>query len=173
MPQPKKAESSYKEGRVQLAKQAIKLDQSQSLRAAADSFDVASSTLCDRIHGKPARGDCIPNSRKLTLYEEEAIIQYILDLDSRGFPPRPRDVQEMADLLLAARDASSVGKNWATNFINRRPEIQSKFNRKYNYKRAQCEDPVVIGEWFRLVRNVIAKYGILDADIYNFDEAGF
>jgi hypothetical protein len=79
----------------------------------------------------------------------------------------------MADLLLAQRDASPVGKNWATNFINRRPEIKSKFNRKYDYKRAQCEDPVIIGDWFRLVRNVIAKYGILDDDVHNFDEAGF
>jgi Tc5 transposase DNA-binding domain len=56
--------------------------------------------------------DCI------TPYEKEAIVQYILDLDSRGFPPRPRDVQEMADLLFAERDASPVGKNWAT--VNRR-----------------------------------------------------
>jgi hypothetical protein len=99
-------------------------------------------------------------------------MQYILDLDSRGFPPRPRDVQEMADLLLAERDASPVGKNWATNFINRRPEIQSKFNRKYDCKRAQCEDLVIIRDWFRLIYNVKAKYGILDDDVHNFDEAG-
>ncbi len=144
MRQRKRPKSSNNKGRIELAKQAIKLDHSQSLRAAADSYDVAPTTLYDRIHGKPARGDCIPNSRKLTPYEEEAIIQYILDLDSRGFSPRPRDVQEMADLLLAARDASPVGKNWATNFINRRPEIKSKFNCKYDYKRAQCEDPVII-----------------------------
>ena len=27
--------------------------------------------------------------------------------------------------------------------------------------------------WFWLVQNTIAKYGILDEDIYNFDETGF
>jgi hypothetical protein len=75
------------------------------------------------MNGVPSRSDYIPSSRKLALYEEEAIIQYILDLDSRGFPPRPRDVQEMADLLLAERNASLVSKNWATNFINCRLEI--------------------------------------------------
>jgi hypothetical protein len=79
----------------------------------------------------------------------------------------------MADLLLTERNASPVGKNWATNFINRRPEIKSKFNRKYNYQRAKCEDPIIIGDWFRLLHNVKAKYGILDNDIHNFDEAGF
>jgi hypothetical protein len=87
MPQPKQAKSSNKEGRVELAKQAIKLGQSQSLRDATKSFDVAPTTLHDQIHGKPTRSDCLPNSRKLSIYEEEAIIQYILDLDSRGFPP--------------------------------------------------------------------------------------
>ena len=48
-----------------------------------------------------------------------------------------------------------------------------KFNRKYNYKRALCEDPEVIQGWFRLVDNIKAKYGILDDDTYNFNEAGF
>jgi hypothetical protein len=79
----------------------------------------------------------------------------------------------MADLLLAKRDASPVGKNWTTNFIKRRTEIKTKFSRKYDYKRALCEDPEVIGHWFELVRNTIANYGIQEEDIYNFDEAGF
>jgi hypothetical protein len=34
-------------------------------------------------------------------------------------------------------------------------------------------DPEVIRPWFDLVRNVKAKYSILDEDIYNFDETGF
>jgi hypothetical protein len=79
----------------------------------------------------------------------------------------------MADLLLTVQGKSIVGKNWTTNFINRRPELKSKFSRKYNYKRVQCKDPVIIGEWFRLVQNTIAKYGITEEDIYDFDEAGF
>ena len=107
----KRAKSSNKEGRIQFAKQAVKLGQFTSIRAAAASSDVADTTLGYRIRGRRSRDECISNSRKLTSCEEEAIIQYILDLDSRGFPPRPRDVQEMADLLLTARDASPVGKN--------------------------------------------------------------
>jgi hypothetical protein len=120
-----------------------------------------------------SRRDSTPNSRKLTPTEELAIVRYILDLDSRGFPPRPQAVQEMADLLLAERDASPVSKNWTSNFINRRTELKTKFSRKYDYKRALYEDPVIIGDWFKLVRNMVAKYGILEEDIYNFDEAGF
>jgi hypothetical protein len=165
--------STDQEGRILLAIQAIKQGQFKNPYSAAASYDVNYSTLRERMNGTPARRDCTPNNRKLTSLEELAIVQYILDLDSRGFPPRPQAVQEMADLLLAERGGTPVGVNWTSNFIKRRTEIKTKFNRKYDYKRAQCEDPVIIGEWFRLVRNVIAKYGIAEQDIYNFDEAGF
>jgi hypothetical protein len=36
-----------------------------------------------------------------------------------------------------------------------------------------CSNPTIISPWFSLVRNVKAKYGILDEDTYNFDETGF
>ncbi|KAK0367451.1 fot5 transposase, partial [Colletotrichum limetticola] len=79
----------------------------------------------------------------------------------------------MANRLLADRDAPPVGKRWASNFIKRQPQLRTRFFRKYDYKRAQCEDPDAINAWFRLVANTIAKYGIVESDIYNFDETGF
>jgi hypothetical protein len=105
--------------------------------------------------------------------EEQVIVQYILDLDSQGFPPRHRDVEEMANRLLAARNASPVGKRWAINFIKRQPELKTRFQRRYDYQRAKCEDSIAIRNWFRLLQNTIAKYGIQSDDIWNFDEAGF
>ena len=51
--------------------------------------------------------------------------------------------------------------------------MQTRYNRKYDYQRAKCEDPAIIREWFHLVRNTIAKYGIQNEDIYNFDKTGF
>ena len=36
-----------------------------------------------------------------------------------------------------------------------------------------CKDPVQIQGWFRFIQNTVAKYGILQEDIYNFDETGF
>ena len=57
--------------------------------------------------------------------------------------------------------------------MKRTPELKVKFNRKYDYKRAKCEDLEVISSWFRLVANTKAKYGITDNNTYNFDELGF
>jgi hypothetical protein len=72
----------------------------------------------------------------------------------------------MADLLLSERGESPVGINWTTTFIKRRTEIKAKFSRKYNYERAKCEDPKIIRGLFSLVRNIVAKYGILEQVIY-------
>ncbi|KAH9881741.1 hypothetical protein IAQ61_000469 [Plenodomus lingam] len=58
-------------------------------------------------------------------------------------------------------------------FVKRRPKLKVKFNRKYNYNRALCEDSRAIQAWFRLVANIKEKYGIQDKDMYNFAETGF
>ena len=100
-------------------------------------------------------------------------------MGERGFPPRISAVHKMADIFLSTRVASpvdtllTIGENWVRKFINRYEQLQSKYTRKYDYQRALCEDPKAINDWFRLVKNTRAKYGILDEDVYNFDETGF
>jgi hypothetical protein len=84
-----------------------------------------------------------------------------------------RFVEEMANRLLVDHEARPVGKRWAHNFVKRQPELKTRFSRKYDYQRAKCEDPTVIGKWFTLPLNGIAKYGIRSDAIWNFDEAGF
>jgi hypothetical protein len=162
-----------KEARITLALQAYQSDLKLSLRRAAKIYDLNHTTLFYRMNGSQAQADKIPNCRKLSDLEEQIIVQYILDLDSRGFPCRHRDVEEMANRLLADRDVSPVGKRWAINFIRRQPKLKTHFQRRYDYQRAKCEDPTVIRNWFRLVQNIIAKYGIRSDDIWNFDETGF
>src|SRR5450432_4777986 len=87
----------------------------------------------------------------------------------------------MANLLIEKRSNSNsnsnpnrqVSQNWVHNFVRRHQALQTRYNRKYDYQRAQCEDPQVIRDWFWLVKNIVAKYGIQEQDIYNFDETGF
>jgi hypothetical protein len=168
------------EGRILLAINAFNQGQFPSLRAAAKAYDVPPATTQRRAHGRPSRRECRPNSQKLTSTEESALENWIISLDTRGFPPRVSTVQQMADLLLAARtkmDPSvippTVGKNWTRNFIDRHDTLKSKFSRKYDYQRAKNEDPVIIRDWFQRVQQIIQEFGILEQDIYNFDETGF
>jgi hypothetical protein len=88
---------------------------------------------------------------KLLLTEEQTIVDYILNLDTRGFAPRLAALKDIADLLLAERHCDSVGPAWLRVFIRHRLELKVKFNRRYDYRRALCEDPEVVQGWFRLV----------------------
>jgi len=166
-------ESLPNESRVILALQAIQNDKNLSIRAAAKIYNIPATTIRHRRDGRTARRDTRPNSMNLTESEEKAIIQYVIELATRSFPPRLRGVEEMANHLLCVRDAPPVGKNWASKFVKRQPELRTHWSHKYDYQRAKCEDPEIISPWFDLVRNTKAKYGILDDDTYNFDETGF
>ena len=161
------------ERELNLAIQAIQNDPTLRPRAAARIYSVDHRKLARRLHGMRPRRDIPANSRKLTDLEESVLIRHILELATKGFPPLLSIVEDMANRLLATRDSPRVGTRWASNFVRRRPELRTRFQRRYDYQRAKCEDPEVIRGWFELVRNTIAKYGICDEDIYNFDETGF
>ena len=161
------------EARIIMAMEAIQTSKKISRRKAAAIYNVPESTLRDRMGGRPSRSDTRANGLNLTELEEGVIVNHILDRDSRGFSPRQADVEDMANWLRKSHRAKPVGKLWAHRFIQRRPELKTRFNRVYNFQRALCEDPELIGAWFRLVENMRAKYGVVDGDFYNFDETGF
>ncbi|RKK77815.1 hypothetical protein BFJ71_g16645 [Fusarium oxysporum] len=138
------------EDNILLALQALQYDPKLKIRRAASIHKVCPKKLGCRQKGMQSRRDWIPKSRKLSDLEEQIIVQFILDLDSRGFPPRLHGVEDMANRLLADRDAPPVGKRWASNFVKRHKELEPRF-----------------------FQNTIAKYGIRLDDIYNFDETGF
>lgn len=156
-----------------LALQALYSNPKLSVRKAAIIYKVPAKTLIRRQRGQPSRHEISANCRKLSDSEEDAVVRYIIDLDSRSFPPRLGGVRDMADRLLELRDGGRVGKIWASNFVRRRPELKTRLNRRIDYQRVHCEDPDAYRAWFSLVRNTIAKYGVHEEDIYNFDETGF
>ena len=156
-----------------MAIEALKNNPKLAVRAAADIYNVPESTLRHRRAGRLHRRDRPANTRKLTDLEENVILNRIIDLVERGFPPWLGDIRDMADRLLRVRDATYVGPRWAENFVRRQPALSTRFRRQIDYQRALTEDPEIIRAWFALVRNMIAKYGIVNTDIYNFDETGF
>ena len=169
----------HQEGRLLLAIQAFKQTPDAKIRAIARSYDVPYTSLYDRLRGRTPRREIRHPHHRLTPTEETALEQWILSMDERGLPPRVATVRRMANLLLTDRvqsssnDSSSIGENWVRKFLQRHLNLESKYTRKYDHQRALCEDPEIIRNWFNLVRNVRAKYGIVDEDIYNFDETGF
>lgn len=175
MPQQQRVQKAYQEGQILLACQAIKSGQIQSIRAAARLYNVPRKTLDARVKGRVSRFDSRANGHKLTTTEEEALRAWIVDMDNRGYPLTVSNLRSAANLLLQSRNGpeASVGTNWPSRYIDRTPNLKTRYTRSYDAQRAKCEDPVLIQGWFDLVRNIKAKYGILDEDSYNFDETGF
>ena len=125
--------SPSKEARLILALEALQNKKNLSLRDAAKIYNVSRTTLTQRRNGRTARRDLPANSRQLTDSEEKAIVQYILELDTRAFPPRLCGVEDMANQLLRVRDAPPVGKLWAHNFVTRKEELRTRWTRRYDY----------------------------------------
>jgi hypothetical protein len=173
MSQPQQAPTLYTEADVQLAISDISRNQIQSIRRAEKVYKVPERTIRRRRDGTRSRRDCEPNAKRLTELEEEAVVLRILEESARGLPSSKADVRDMAGRLLRSRNAKPVGKNWVDNFMKRTPELQKRWTRPYDRQRAACGDPAIIQPWFTLVQSIKAKYGIIDEDMYNFDESGF
>src|SRR5438045_3276265 len=83
----------------------------------------------------------------------------------------------MALTLLMRRgtntSTATIGKQWVYRFLKKHPELDARLARNYDAQRAKNEDPKIINKWFQCVQQMREEYGILDEDVYNFDETGF
>ena len=127
MPQQHNALLIYQEDRIELALQAFQAGHFWSYWRAAAAFNVNHYTLTRHVKGTLSQLKTPVNGYKLTPTKEQTIIQYILDLDSWGFPPRLCEVADMADKLLGARGGEPVGKCWIEQFINCSEQLKMVF----------------------------------------------
>ncbi|KFZ23924.1 hypothetical protein V502_01597, partial [Pseudogymnoascus sp. VKM F-4520 (FW-2644)] len=97
------------ESQVLLALQAMRQDPTLTAQTVGKLFDVDHQKLSRRKRGMQSRRDISANSLKLDKLEDQTIVQYILDLDSQGFPPQLSSVEDMANRLLAERNAQRIG----------------------------------------------------------------
>jgi hypothetical protein len=111
------------EGQLSLAIACFNNNPSQKKRTLASAYNVPESTLRSRLKGTTLRFETAPVNWKLSSTEEQSLIQWIPNLDQRGFPPQVIDVRRMADALLAGCGQTPppppVGQNWVSRFISR------------------------------------------------------
>jgi len=75
------------EARIILAIEAIRTSKKLSRRKAAKIYEVPKSTLRNRMNGRTTLPERRLAAQNLTELEEQIIVNYILDRDSRGFSP--------------------------------------------------------------------------------------
>ena len=80
------------------------------IRRTIKTYDVSQITLRDRIKNCVSKTEERNVRHNLIPTEEEILVRYILDLNSRGFSSRINDVRDMTDLLCKIRHVKSISK---------------------------------------------------------------
>lgn len=166
----------YREGLIALAIAEKKRDRTIPLKELARRFNIPATTLRNRNEGMLSRKDSDAKKHKLTEIEEDTLEEWIIYQNMTGYPPRHCHVREMANCLLAGRGTQppeKVGVNWLTRYLNRNDVLLSKVAKPLDYVRAKGESPEDFEKWFKSVKTTIDDLGIVQDDVYNFDETGF
>lgn len=170
-----------KEKRLQQAYDAFMKKQYSSVRKAAQAFNVGPTPLYRRLRGTTPHSIRAYRHRLhvLTQAEESTLSDWICDMDQRGFPLRKDNVRQLARLLLSARNSSatsSISPVWESFihcYLYRHRELDDKYFQKRDYERSKRDVRELVEEWYRRLKCVVAKYGILPEDIYNVEEIAF
>ena len=178
-------ESTAKEARIQEAIQEMEKDPKLKLRKAARDFGVPKSSLKDRLDGRQPRNKAQEHLMNLTLHEEKELVHWITTLMSRGYAPRYRTVQELAEIIQGRRvtgindesialvNYDKFGKDWVARFMSRYPQLESA--RRKLIEAARIKDVSVerLNKWFEDLQHVIKENNIESHNLYNMDESGF
>jgi hypothetical protein len=94
MQTPKQIENEHKEGHILFAIRALKTGSISSIGEAAKIYNVHRMTLTHRLQGRSACINIRANYHKLTNLEEQTLVEWVFDMDSRGFPLRIMDLRK-------------------------------------------------------------------------------
>ena len=125
------------------------------MRAMAEKYGVPYSTLRDRLNGAQDRQSSRGPMQLFTKQEEKAMVRWCNHLDDWGFPPKLTLVKQMAAGLIQKRAGEQkLGKHWLKRFLDRNPELASRFSSRLDRQRALASNPAVL-------RDYSSKVGIL------------
>jgi predicted HTH domain antitoxin len=101
-PKPRQSRQNLieQEGRIQLAIQALKKRKISSARRAAEVFNMPRSTLRDCLKGHDFQAELRNHKFQLSKNQEEALVEWIINRDTRGVAPRVSHVQQIGYLIL-------------------------------------------------------------------------
>jgi DNA-binding Lrp family transcriptional regulator len=144
-----------------------------SQRALAKKWGVPRSTLQERVKGRSRHAIAHSYQQRLTPEQEEFLVEWILDEDSRAQPPSHPRVREMATRILRMNgDTRPLGQLWVPHFLKRNPRVASIVGRKIESARTTAANYHTIKEWLELFERTRETLGIPYENVWNFDETG-
>ena len=154
-----------------------------SMRAHAEKYGVAQSTLSRRLSGlQVPHLQAHTHRQALSPDQEKALVDFICQLDSVGDPPSPQTVTQAAIHLrnCVFLDPSAnppvtfkLSHNWVSCFRKRHPIVNSSFSRDIDSQRVEAKDPSKLVPWFTKVKALMGQHRYPPSMIFNMDETGF
>jgi hypothetical protein len=164
---------AYTEADIQTAIACYNAGIFKSQRAAAKAYGIPRTTFCERLQGATDARSSHAHQQRLTPEQESFLVDWILDMDTNGYPPSHTRAREMASRILQMNgDNTPLGQLWLSHFINRNPRVASIIGRKLEASRAEAATPQQIRAFLQLFEQVRIRLGIHTEDIWNMDETG-
>lgn len=108
--------------------------------------------------------------------EEEVVIEFLIEMASRGFPFNHWCLKEHVDLLCHGCEGfpeDGIGENWTHRFINRQSNrLKMGNSRPLEDKRARTVNPTTNQEYWDILNNTVETYRITEATTFGVDEIG-
>ena len=102
------------------------------LRSIASDYSVSYTTLRARVRGVSIIAEFNRASKRHTTdAEEDLLLKFALVSADRGFALRCEGLQQVAQALVASRNADVViGKNWVDHFVQHHEELKKHWTHK-------------------------------------------
>jgi hypothetical protein len=73
---------------------------------------------------------------------------------------------------VAKDNTKDLGSNWVSRYMERHPDLRSRFVPPLDKERALAQEPQIIQDWFKLYSQTREQYNIADENVHNMDEKG-
>ena len=157
------------ERRILLALEAFKSGKFVKLSHACEHYFVPYHRAYGRLNGKPSKVNHPPTHQKLSLEQEEALINYIKRCDECGFSAFPSMIHDAAFRILnAGLKPPSVliylGRDWVTRWLKAHLELHKQKQKAREVDRIEASEYTALEDWYRKFERVVNQYGILPSD---------
>ena len=161
-------------GRMNSALKAV-VEEHESVRAAAQKFNVPKSTLGDRVSGRVLPGATSGPNTYLSIDEEKELVRFLCRSSAIGHGRTRQEVIAIVERVLASRGSTKkVSSGWWTSFVSRHPEIVLRTPATLSLSRAGASDRCVLDSYYDELESTLVENGLNDNPclIFNMDETG-
>ena len=143
------------------------------VRAAARYYGLCPNTITNRLNGVQTRSEANEKNQRLSPLQEQALVDWIIELATRGYPPTHAFAREIASrTLIENNDLKPLGQNWMRGFLRRNPEVSTVVTKKMDAQRAHGTSEDAIREFFVVLRKTLNDFSIPISRMFNMDETG-